>query len=159
MDEAIRKTVLRMIPHGLQIVTVRDGDDVHGYTSSWLTQSSFDPPHLVLGVKGDSRSREVMKKGGVLCVHFLDKGQMDLAKRFFKPPEKGDGTLGGLAYAPGPATGCPVLEDALAHAECRVVHDWEGGDHHVVVAEVLDVGLHREGEALHMSDTPWKYGG
>lgn len=159
MDPKVRKRVLRMIPHGLQIVTVRDGRRFHGYTSSWMTQASFEPPLLVLGVRRDSLSRSMIEKERVLCIHFLDSKQRALAKRFFRPADRDEDKFEGLAYRIGEHTGCPILEDALAFAECRVVHVYDGGDHSVVVVEVVDVGVQREGVPLLMSDTPWHYGG
>jgi flavin reductase (DIM6/NTAB) family NADH-FMN oxidoreductase RutF len=140
-------------------VTVRDGDEFHGYTSSWMTQASFEPPLLVLGVREDSRSRGMMEKEGVFCVHFLAKDQQDVAQAFFKPAEHAGNKLAGLTYQVGEKTGCPVIEDVLAHVECEVVHLHPAGDHAVVVGEVLDARLHREGEPLVLADTPWQYGG
>lgn len=159
MDETVRKKVLRMVPHGLQIVTVRDGPSFYGYTSSWMTQGSFEPPLLVLGVRRESLARAMMAKEGVFAVHFPGREQISMVKAFFKAPAHEEGSLAGYAFKVGVATGCPVLEDVLAHAECRVVHEWDHGDHSVVVGEVLDVGLHREGAPLLMADTPWHYGG
>jgi flavin reductase (DIM6/NTAB) family NADH-FMN oxidoreductase RutF len=148
-----------MLPHGVQIVTVRDGDEFHGYTSSWMTQASFDPPLLALGVRADSRSREMMRKGGVFCVHFLAPDQEEIAQRFFKPATRAGNKLAGLEYEIGEKTGCPVLTGLLAYAECRIVHEWGGGDHDVVVGEVLAAKVLREGRPLLLADTPWQYGG
>jgi flavin reductase (DIM6/NTAB) family NADH-FMN oxidoreductase RutF len=159
LDEQAKKTTLRMIPHGLQIVTVREGETFHGYTSSWMTQSSFSPPYVVLGVRKDSLARKMMAAEKVLAIHFPGREQLELAKTFFKPPEIGEGTLGGTPYRVGEKTGCPILTDTLAHAECRIVHEWDDGDHSVVVAEVLDADVHREGDPLLLADTPWQYGG
>ncbi len=159
MESRVRRQILRMIPHGLQVVTLRLGDEVHGYTSSWMTQVSFKPPLLALGVRAESRSRQMMGESGVFCLHFLGKDQQDLAQRFFKPSQQAGDKLSGFATTPGVKTGCPVLTDCLAHAECRVVQVVEGGDHSIVVAEVVDCALHREGEPLLLSDTPWQYGG
>jgi flavin reductase (DIM6/NTAB) family NADH-FMN oxidoreductase RutF len=154
-----RKKVLRMIPHGLQVVTVREGEEVYGYTSSWLTQGSFEPPLVVLGLRKESTSGRMLLASGVFCVHFLGKEQKELAQHFFKSAHHSGEKLAGLEHHPGERTGCPVLEDVLGHAECRVVHVYEGGDHNVVIAEVLLAKLHREGEPLTMADTPWQYGG
>lgn len=148
-----------MVPHGLQIVTCRDGEEVHGYTSSWMTQVSFDPPLMVLGVRRDSIARSMIAKERVFAIHFPARDQVGLVKKFFKAPDHAEGRLGGSPYHTGEHTGCPILEDVLAHAECRVVHEWDGGDHSVVVGEVVAVEVHREGEPLHMADTPWQYGG
>jgi flavin reductase (DIM6/NTAB) family NADH-FMN oxidoreductase RutF len=159
MDAMIKRQVLRMIPHGLQIVTLRDGDELHGYTSSWMTQVSFKPPLLVLGVRAESRSRRMMERSGVFCIHFLGKDQQDVAQSFFKPAGEAGDKLAGFDHRPGLKTGCPILENALAHVECKVVEIHEAGDHAIVIAEVLDCGLDREGEPLQLSDTPWQYGG
>jgi flavin reductase (DIM6/NTAB) family NADH-FMN oxidoreductase RutF len=159
MADKERREVLRLLPHGLQVVTVRDGDEFHGYTSSWMTQASFTPPLLMLGVRGDSRSRKLMRKSGVFCVHFLGKDQEEIAQRFFKTAEHAGDKLAGLDYEIGEKTGCPVLVDLLAYAECRVVHEWSGGDHDVVVGEVLAAKMLRPGKPLTLGDTPWQYGG
>lgn len=148
-----------MIPHGLQIVTLKRDDEVHGYTSSWLTQVSFKPPLIALAVRADSLSREMMEESGVFCLHFLGKDQEEIALRFFKPSQESGDKLEGVEVTPGPETGCPVLTDALAHAECRVVRVVDAGDHSIVVAEVVDCAVHREGAPLLLSDTPWQYGG
>ncbi len=159
MPDKERRDVLRMLPHGVQVVTVRHGDDVHGYTSSWMTQGSFEPPLLVLSVRKDSRSRDLMRKSGVLCVHFLGQGQEEIAQRFFKPAARAGDKLAGLDFRFGEKTGCPILTDLLAYVECRVVHDYAAGDHDVVVAEVLAARRLREGRPLTLADTPWQYGG
>ena len=51
MDEAAKKTTLRMIPYGLFVATTKDGDKVNGAAVNWLTQALFAPPLVVLGSK------------------------------------------------------------------------------------------------------------
>ena len=47
-----------------------------------------------------------------------------------------DGQLDGVAHHPGPATGAPLLDDALAVLECRTTAVHDAGDHSIVVGEV-----------------------
>ena len=54
LDLDAKKTLLRKIPHGLFICGVREGDEVNGFTASWVTQGSFEPPMVVMGVRADS---------------------------------------------------------------------------------------------------------
>ena len=56
MNEDAKKTALRMIPYGMFVLTSqsRDGKDVSAATVNWLTQPSFSPPLVAVGVKGDS---------------------------------------------------------------------------------------------------------
>ena len=159
MDSRIKRQVLRMIPHGLQVVTLRQGEEIHGYTSSWLTQVSFKPPLIALGVRADSNARRMMEDSGVLCLHFLGKDQEEVARRFFRPSQQSGDKFEGLDTFAGPQTGCPVLKDSLAWAECRVEQVVPAGDHSIVVAEVIGCAVHREGEPLLLADTPWQYGG
>ena len=44
MDED-KKSVLRMIPYGIYVMTAKDGDgNVGAGMVNWVTQTSFDPP-------------------------------------------------------------------------------------------------------------------
>ena len=56
MDQDAKKTVLRMIPYGMYVLTTKskDGNDVGAATVNWLTQTSFSPPLIAVGVKADS---------------------------------------------------------------------------------------------------------
>jgi flavin reductase (DIM6/NTAB) family NADH-FMN oxidoreductase RutF len=56
MDEAAKKTSLRMIPYGLFVLTTKagNGQDVSAATINWVTQTSFKPPLVAIGVKADS---------------------------------------------------------------------------------------------------------
>ena len=50
LDLDAKKTLLRKIPHGLFICGVADGDEVNGFTASWVTQASFEPPLVMMAV-------------------------------------------------------------------------------------------------------------
>ena len=51
MDDAAKKTTLRMIPYGIYVMTSDDGKgNVGAATVNWVTQSSFAPPLVVVGV-------------------------------------------------------------------------------------------------------------
>src|SRR5207249_1165006 len=56
MDEAAKKTALRMIPYGMFVLTskAKTGDAVSAGTVNWITQASFAPPLVAVGIKGDS---------------------------------------------------------------------------------------------------------
>src|SRR6266508_1537467 len=142
MDANVKKTVLRMIPYGLYVLTVvgKDGS-ISAATINWVTQASFTPPLLALGVKADSHAHQLVKEAGVFVLNILGKGQQGVAFAFFKPAEVKDHTLSGEPYHNG-TTGAPILDHAPAYVECRLVASVEGkGDHSVFVAEVIDAGL------------------
>lgn len=144
MDENAKKTALRMIPYGLYVLTARTDDgDVTAATVNWVTQASFKPPLVVVGVKAETNSYEVVSKAGAFVLNVLGKGQGDVAFAFFKTPEVDGDKIGGLQSHAG-ITGAPILEGPIAHLECRVVERLEHGDHATVIAEVVDAGVAKD---------------
>ncbi|MGK7872257.1 MAG: flavin reductase family protein [Xenococcaceae cyanobacterium] len=159
LDEPAKKTMLRKIPHGIYICGVKYGDEVNGFTVSWLMQSSFKPPMVVNCVRQDSGSHEMIKKSGVFAITFLDSGQKDLAAKFFRPKRRVGNKFEDVEFYEGEETGCPIISDSLGYIECKVVGAVEKGDHTVYVGEVIGSGIHREGEQLSLESTGWQYGG
>lgn len=159
LDAEAKKTLLKKIPHGLYICGVKDGDNLNGFTASWVMQASFEPPLVVNCVRSDSGSHEMLKKSGVFSLSFLEAGQKDLAAQFFKPKSRVGDKFGEVEFYPGAETGCPIIKDSLGYIECKVVGSVAQGDHTVYVGEVIAAGVHREGEPLLLESTGWQYGG
>lgn len=159
LDEQAKKTMLLHIPHALNICGVKDGDNLNGFTVSWVTQSSFKPPMIVACVKQDSGSNAMIRNSGVFAISFLEETQKDLAAKFFKPQSRVGDKLADLDFTVGAETGCPIITDSLGYVECKVVGTVDDGDHTVFVGEVIAAGMHREGNPLLLSSTGWQYGG
>lgn len=147
MDMTAKKTALRMIPYGLFVLTARsDEEHVASGAVNWVTQSSFDPPQVVVCVRKDSYLHSVIEDAGTFALNAVGKSQEDLAVRFFKPVEVDGQTLGGFAFKAG-ATGAPLLVDVPAYIECNVVGSTQTGDHTVFIGEVVNAFAELEGEA------------
>ena len=159
LDEPAKKAMLLNIPHGLYICGVKDGDNLNGFTVSWVTQSSFKPPMVVACVNQNSGSHAMIKNTNVFAISFLEAGQKDLAAKFFKPQSRVGNKLADVEFTEGAATGCPIITDSLGYVECKVVGSVEDGDHTVFVGEVIGAGIHKEGKQLLLENTGWKYGG
>ncbi|MEK9646582.1 MAG: flavin reductase family protein, partial [Alphaproteobacteria bacterium] len=142
MDADQKKTALRMIPYGIYVLTAEDGGDIAAATVNWVTQTSFDPPLVVIGVKADSGAYQIAKKAGHFALNVLGKGQQGAAFAFFKPAEVADGKISGEAYRTG-TTGAPLLDSAPAAVECKVAEIVERGDHHIVIGEVVDAHVNK----------------
>jgi flavin reductase (DIM6/NTAB) family NADH-FMN oxidoreductase RutF len=142
MNADAKKTVLRMIPYGLYVLTADDGKgNVAAATVNWVTQTAFNPPLVVVGVKTDSGAYQTLKAARSFALNMLGKGQKGSAFAFFKPSKLEDGKLSGHAIRKGSATGAPLLADAPGAVECRVKTIVEEGDHHIVVGEVVEAHL------------------
>lgn len=163
MDAAARKTTLRMIPYGPYVITSIDGDSVGAGTVNWVSQMAFEPPLLAIGVKDGTASLANVKAGGAFAMSFLGSGQGDLAFAFFgDAPLEGDEFVTKNARVPTERapSGAPVLTDAPAWADLRLVEVVEKGDHAVVIAEVTEVGLRHEApDVLTLKELGLNYGG
>ena len=158
LDADAKTTLLRKIPHGLFICGVAEGDTINGFTASWVTQGSFEPPLVVMAVRAESTSNGMIQRTGRFSLNVLAANQKDLAAVFFKPQQGVGGRFEAAAFSLG-ELGLPILSDALGAVECELVGQVAHGDHTVFVGEVKTAVLHRDGEALELSSTGWNYGG
>ena len=141
MDQDAKKAVLRMVPYGIYVLTTDDGKgNVAAATVNWVTQSAFAPPLVVVGVKTDSHGYAILKETRTFTLNMLGKDGKGLAFTFFKPAKLEDGKLNGASFRKG-ANGAPILDAAIGAVECKVKSIVEEGDHHVVVAEVVEAHL------------------
>lgn len=158
MDREVRKKILRKIPYGLYILCLKEKDEVHAMVGSWLSQCSFEPPLLMLGIKKGSHAHEMLERSSLFTVNFPRKDQKKLVESFFKPHEAKDHKFGGVPYRLS-HQGVPVIPECLGYLECKVCQIVPGGDHDIVIAEIVDSALREDSESLTMKDTAWHYGG
>ena len=158
LDADAKKVLLRKIPHGLFICGVREADQINGFTASWVTQGSFDPPLVVMAVRSDSTSHGMIERTGLFSLNVLRADQKDLAAVFFKPQSGVGGRFEAAPYDVGPL-GLPLLKDAIGGVACKVVGCTAHGDHSVFVGEVQSATLIQDGDALNLASTGWNYGG
>ena len=166
MNEDAKKTALRMIPYGIYVLTAESGAGTAAATVNWVTQTSFAPPQVVVGVKADSGAHAIIKETGKFALNMLAKGQVGEAFTFFKSLDREGDSIGGQPLESSPA-GVPILVNAPAWVECNLVNTVEGADHSIFIGEVTEAGVRQapEGRAddaiLWMKDLGEKvfYGG
>jgi flavin reductase (DIM6/NTAB) family NADH-FMN oxidoreductase RutF len=160
MESQAKKAALRMITNGLYVLAVKHEGRLNATTVSWLSQASFNPPLLMVGLKAGTLTHHMVEGSREFAVNVLETHQTDMAQAFFKHAQQEEDRLSGYAFEPGPATGAPIFDDVPAWLECRVVGMIKSGDHTVVVAEVINAGVRDEyAEPMALHDTPWHYGG
>lgn len=158
MDENAKKKALLMIPYGLFVLGARSGERQTVATINWVTQISFKPPLVVVGVKADSTAHALVKESKVFTLSMLASGQKGVGMAFFKHVDPKDGKFGNYAFEAG-QNGAPIISDAPASVECKVVGFHELGDHSVVIGEVTEGHLKQEAEPLTLKECGFNYGG
>lgn len=160
MDAEAKKTALRAINYGLHILTAVDGDDYGPAGVNWLSQASFEPPLVMVGIKADSDSHAVIERSGAFAISVLGEDQLDVGKAFFRTTTVEGDTLNGFRFERGPETGAPLLVDLPYWFECRVTDTVRRGDHTVFVAEVVNAGVNDAAVTpLLLRSTGMAYGG
>ena len=162
MDEqtaAAKKTILRTIPYGLYILGVNNGSEDSAACINWVTQTSFEPPLIVMGVKKDSGAYQLLKQSGKFALSFLESGQKDTAFAFFKPTTVEGNTINGHEFERGPNSGAPVISWTPAYVEGTFVGEVDMGDHSCVVGQVTNAVLKRDYQILTLDEVGVKYGG
>ena len=158
MDPEAKKKALRKIVDGVYVVGVKQDEKLNAFTATWITQVSFKPPLVVVGVSKEALSYRIIEASRVFVINFLGTDQKMLAQHFLKPAHLGVDKLAGVRYRLG-RVGAPILEEAIAFVECEVRDIHPGGDHAVVIGEVVEAGVHRDVDALSLKETGWHYGG
>ncbi|MBI3332843.1 MAG: flavin reductase [Candidatus Omnitrophica bacterium] len=158
VDPEAKKKALRKILHGVCVIGVKEGDRLNAFTATWISQVSFQPPLVVLAVRKDSLSYSMIEASKVFVINLLGAGEKPLAQHFLKPGHLGGDKFQGVRYRLG-KVGAPILEEGIAFVECEVRRIDPGGDHAVVIGEVVEAGVHRDAEPLSLKETGWQYGG
>jgi flavin reductase (DIM6/NTAB) family NADH-FMN oxidoreductase RutF len=148
-----------MIPHALYVLTAQAGGRTAAATVSWVTQASFQPPLIVVGMKKDSYTYQVVSEAEGFVLNFLGKDQKETAQKFFKHMEPRDGMLGEEPFQESPVLKFPLFQGMAGHIECKVTAKVDQGDHVVVVAEVIGAEEGTLEGPLLLSTTGWQYGG
>ena len=139
MDADAKKTTLRMIPYGLYILTAAGKDGkLAAATVNWVTQGSFAPPLVAVGVKADSHTHALIEESKEFVLNVIGKGDNGMAFAFFKPAIVEGNKISDEPFSPGSIVKAPVLDRAPAHVECRVVGSHKGGDHTIYIGEVVE---------------------
>lgn len=131
--DAFRSTLGRFAT-GVTVVTAldRNGAD-HGMTVSAFCSLSLEPPLVLACIGEDASLSGIIAEVEYIGVNVLSSAQENISRRFADREETA--RFEGVGFTRG-ENGVALIDDALAHLECRVVRRHREGDHTIVVAEV-----------------------
>ena len=160
--DKLRRRVLWKMPYGLYVVGSRAGDRRNLMTLNWATQVAFQPKLVGIGVEREAFTHELIAEGGVFSLNLVNRDDRAIVRKFVKPVEVDLGamTLNGFPFHDGP-TGAPILDQAVAYADCQVRQAVETGGHTFFIGEVVEARFQagEDTEVLRMEDTRMSYGG
>jgi flavin reductase (DIM6/NTAB) family NADH-FMN oxidoreductase RutF len=128
------REIMGSFPTGVTVITTLDeaGRPI-GLTASAVSSVSLSPPQLLICLGSDRYTARAVTSRGRFVVNFLGGDQQAVAERFAR---HADDKFAGLPVRAG-EDGLPLIEGALAHAECVVTKAMPAGDHTVFVGLVV----------------------
>jgi 3-hydroxy-9,10-secoandrosta-1,3,5(10)-triene-9,17-dione monooxygenase reductase component len=144
VDPSLLRDVLGHFASGVTVVTAVTGEGPIGFTGQAFSSLSLDPPLVAFAPARTSRTWPRLREIGRFCVNVLAEGQDAVSQNFARSaPDK----FAGVPWTPS-AHGSPVLTDIVAWIDGELWAEYDGGDHTIAVARVLDLGAHPERRPL-----------
>ena len=139
------RSVMSAYATGVCIVCSLDEEGApSGLTVNSFTSVSLIPPIVSLCIGLGSRALLDFRRAGVFAVSVLAADQVPVAQACAARALDWD-TVAQTTWE----TGAPILSQAVAALDCRIVADHEAGDHAIILGQVAKVGwLRRDVAAL-----------
>ena len=125
------RAVLGTFCSGVVVVTAT-GEQPLGFTCQSFASLSLDPPLISFSPARASSTWPQIRGLGRFCINVLAHDQAGLSERFAR---SGIDRFAGVGWSPSPS-GAPVLDGVSAWIDCELVHEYDGGDHTIVVGSV-----------------------
>ena len=141
IDTSVFKKAMGHFPTGVTITTAYDkAGHVAGMTASAFCSVSIEPLLVLMCPAKDAECYPALTEASYFSIHLLGADQAELAWQFAK---SGVDKSQGIEWAQG-AFGAPKIPGTLAYLECRHHAVYDGGDHGILVGEVVDMMLDEE---------------
>ncbi|MCG7493084.1 flavin reductase family protein [Thalassobius sp. Cn5-15] len=128
---------------GVTIVTAPSAAGKVAITANSFSSVSLDPPMVLWALAENSNRYDDFKDAQHYAIHILRADQQELAWTVVR-----DGAaLNGLDLTTNDH-GVPLLPGCLARFECRQAARYPGGDHQIILGEVLRAEIGATGDAL-----------
>lgn len=155
-SEAFRSG-MRQLASGVSIITSGTGAAPVGMVATAVCSVSVEPPTLLVSISRTASAYPTIEASGQLCVNVLGASHDDLLARFTTPARRAERFTASKWRLRPEAP--PVLDDALAAFDCRVVERFAYATHVIFFARPekvivgagdplihFDRGFHRLGQ-------------
>ncbi|MDO5030619.1 MAG: flavin reductase family protein [Corynebacterium sp.] len=140
LDEMSIRGALSEFTTGVTIVATEDDGEKYGFACQSFSSLSLNPPMILFTVMKTSRSWPHIKKTGTFSVNVLAEDQEAISAAF--------GRRNGEKFNTGQWSrselGNPLLRGCSVWIDCNVADVHEGGDHWIVTANIVAIGVRDE---------------
>lgn len=133
---------------GVTVVSAVLDDVDHAMTASAFTSVSLDPPLVLVCVDKSARFHQAIASTRTWAISMLADAQLATARWLATRGRPLPGQLDGVPHRRGPHSGAALLDGALCWVECRTWENYDGGDHSIVVGQVLGLQIGADTDPL-----------
>ncbi len=144
-ESGLESRAVGRIPSGLFVLSRTTGEHGVGMLVSWVQQAGFEPLTVTVAIRGDRPIAGELVMGQRFVLNQIGEGQTHLIKRFARSSERPGQDFEGLGLVDTEKVRSwagPVLVDAIACLHVKVIARMEGGDHVILLGEILDGLVH-----------------
>lgn len=154
-DPSLR-AILGTFATGVTVVTI-PSEEPHGITANAFSSVSLDPPLVLVCIDKNTKTYEYLHDSQIdsYCVNILASDQQHLGEYYAdmsdieKSPFETEQTINAQSDS-------MIFSDSLAYIDCEVWESYPGGDHNIIVGEVIDADiLNPEKNALTFFKGQW----
>jgi len=132
------RQAMAAFPSGVTVMTTTDGDgDFRGFAASSFCSVSLDPPLVLICIAKTAQCYDAFMTNDQWSIQMAGSAHIELIERF---ATKGADKFGGGEFVPD-HRGVPVLLDAAVLIECEAHQRYDGGDHTILIARVIEIDL------------------
>ncbi|GMB82333.1 flavin reductase family protein [Shinella zoogloeoides] len=149
VDSSLYRDAMSRYAGHVQIVTTAHEGEKRGVTITAACSVSDNPPMLLACVNASNPKNAIFEKSGRFALNTLSADQIELANAFSgRDPALTSEQRFAMGNWQELVTGAPVLKDALAAFDCRVVEFKVMATHMVLIGEVMGISFGEHKPAL-----------
>ncbi|MBI2955010.1 MAG: flavin reductase family protein [Chloroflexi bacterium] len=133
---------LRLIANGVFVISTEYRGQVRGFTATWVSQVSYEHPLVMVSASKTHDTYPLIVSSDKFCVNVLGASQAEIARHFGR--RKGPTETDAHYFREERGQVTPVLKDAIAFIQCKVISTHDAKDHTIFVGEVLNSQVLRE---------------
>jgi len=135
MDSQELRRVMGHFATGVTVVTTRDKDgNPSGLTVNAFNSLSINPPLALICIGKAAECYSLFEESGVFAANLLSEEQEELSRRF---ATKGIEKFAGVKWRKG-QNDVPLLDGATGYIECKIINQYDGGDHTIYIGEIIN---------------------
>lgn len=152
--DKISKEVLKKLANSVTVITCQKDEKKDATTVAWVTRVSNDPPLIMVSISPRRYIHDIIVQAKEFNIAVLGEKSEEMA--LFcgtKSAYEVDKLDGGNMETINPSLiGSPLIKDALANLECKLVKSFDVGDHTAFIGEVVMTHHQYEGKPLIVTD-------